>query len=140
MVATLDNLILGMLLYAFFGITLATFPITCWGPDSIFSYWTTWGDAGEFFSRTLGIWMLAVTTSPWTIGMPKEMLAKIYLVVNIYVTPLFGYVALSLDTSGPGPNALVPINLWLPQLAISIAILALNILVVKDLPKGSGMF
>ena len=40
MVATLDNLILGHLLYAFFGITLATFPIQCWGPDSVFAYWT----------------------------------------------------------------------------------------------------
>lgn len=137
---SLDNLILFHLLYAFFGITLATFPITFWGPDSMFSYWTAWGDAGMFFGRALGVWMLVVTTSPWTIGMPKELLAKLYLPINLYITPLFAYVAFSLDTSGPGPNAMVPVNLWVPQVAISVVFLVLNVLVVKDLPKGSGMF
>ena len=137
---SLDNLILFHLLYAFFGITLATFPITFWGPDSMFSYWTAWGDAGMFFGRALGVWMLVVTTSPWTIGMPKELLAKLYLPINLYITPLFAYVAFSLDTSGPGPNAMVPVNLWVPQVAISVVLFVLNVLVVKDLPKGSGMF
>ena len=74
---SLDNLILGHLLYAFFGITLATFPITIWGPDSVFSYWTEWGDAGMFFGRTLGLWMFLVTTSPWWAGMDKAVLAKV---------------------------------------------------------------
>ena len=140
MVATLDNLILGHLLYAFFGITLATFPIQCWGPDSVFAYWTVWGDAGNFFGRALGIWMLVVTTSPWTISMDKAMLAKIYLPINLYITPLFAYVAMYVDTAGPGANALLPINLWWTQVPISVILLLINILVVKDLPKGSGMF
>ena len=137
---SLDNLILVHLLYAFFGITLASFPITCWGPNSVFSYWTEWGDAGMFFGRALGVWMLVVTISPWTIGMPKELLAKLYLIINIYITPLFVYVAFFVDTSGPGPNALLPINLWMPQVAFSVVFLVLNVLVVKDLPKGAGMF
>jgi hypothetical protein len=136
----LDNLILGHLLYAFFGVTLATFPITCWGPDSMFSYWTEWGDAGMFFGRALGIWMLVVTTSPWTVGMDKATLAKLYLPINLYITPLFAYVAMYIETSGPGPNALLPVNLWWPQVFISLALLVVNVLVVKDLPKGAGMF
>ena len=37
-----DTLCLFSLLYAMFGITLATFPLTFWGPDSLFCYWTTW--------------------------------------------------------------------------------------------------
>lgn len=98
------------------------------------------GDAGNFFGRALGIWMFAATTSPWTIGMDKNMLAKLYLPINLYITPLFAYCAFAMDTTGPGANALIPLNLWIPQIAISAVLLVLNILVVKDLPKGSGMY
>lgn len=37
-------------------------------------------------------------------------------------------------------NALLPISMWIPQSAIGAVFLVLNILVVKDLPKGSAMF
>ena len=67
--------------------------------------------------------------------MDKAMLAKIYLPINLY-TPLF-CVAMYVDTAGPGANALLPINLC-DAGAISVILLLINILVVKDLLKGSA--
>lgn len=93
-------------------------------------------DAGMFFGRATGVWMLTVTTSPWWAGMDKSVLCKLFLPINIYLTPLFYYCS-TLSTTGPGVDALLPINMWIPQAVLSLGFLVLNILVVRDTPKNN---
>ena len=88
--------------------------------------------------RGLGAWMFVASTSPWWAGMDKNTLCKLYLILDIYFTPLFAYCAFYLDTTGPGPNAIVPINLWIPQIGISVIYVVLTYLAIKDLPKSAG--
>lgn len=80
-----DTLCLGMCaVYSFFGITLAISMRSFWGPDSPgFTYWNVGDASGEWFARALGIWMTAVTTSPYWAGMDKNVLAKIYIIINV---------------------------------------------------------
>ena len=91
-------------------------------------------DSGEWFARALGIWMAAITLSPWTIGMDKSALARLYLVPNVLFMGMFCYAALVLETTGPGKNALLPINLWYTQLPIAAAFLMLNLTAVGETP------
>ena len=53
---------------------------------------------------------------------------------------MFFQAAFYLEDSGPGANAILPFNMWIPQIAIGITFLVLNILVVMELPKGAAMF
>ena len=89
-------------------------------------------DSGEWFGRALGIWMVAITLSPWTIGMDKSALARLYLVPNVLFMGMFLYAAVGLETTGPGKNAMLPINLWYTQLPIAALFLFLNITAVGE--------
>jgi hypothetical protein len=90
-----DTLCLGMAaVYSFFGITLAVAGKTCWGPESQFCYWSEMDESGEWFGRTLGVWMTLVTTSPYWAGMDKAVLCKVYLPLNVLKTLLFLQVCL----------------------------------------------
>jgi hypothetical protein len=121
--------------YAGFGITLAIAPDVFFGPESPLSYWTTMGPDGVWFGRAAGVWMTFVTTSPYWAGIPKDALCKVYLPINLIVAGLIAQAAFLMDNTGPGKNALLPtLNLWVPQVAISVAILLLNLAVVSS-PK-----
>ena len=67
------------------------------------------------------------------------ILCKQYLIWNVLSLLFFYQAAFSMEDTGPGANALLPFNLWLPQGAIGLSFAVLNALVVKDLPKGTGM-
>ena len=132
--------LLMMAVYGFFGITLAIAPAFFFGPDSIIAYWTFTPDtSGTFFGKALGIWMTAITTSPWVCGVDKGSLAKVYMIWNIFSLPLFIQCAMRDDT-GPGANALLPVNLWMPQVLIGAGFIVFNYLAIKGLPKGGAMF
>ena len=60
-------------------------------------------------------------------GVPYENLAKQLLMFNLVSFPLFLQAAFTLDTTGPGANALVGVNLWYTQLPIALVLIALNI-------------
>jgi hypothetical protein len=118
-----------------FGITLAIGADVFYGPESPLSYWTTMGPDGVWFGRAAGVWMTFVTTSPYWAGIPKDALCKVYLPINLIVAGLIAQAAFLMDNTGPGKNALLPtLNLWVPQVAISVAILLLNLAVVSS-PK-----
>ena len=132
--------LLMMAVYGFFGITLAIAPAFFFGPDSIVAYWTFTPDtSGTFFGKALGIWMTAITTSPWVCGVDKGSLAKVYMIWNIFSLPLFIQCAMRDDT-GPGANALLPVNLWMPQVLLGAGFIVFNYLAIKGLPKGGAMF
>ena len=76
--------------------------------------------------------MTAVTLSPWTVGMNKVTLAKMYLPINCLLMGLFAQAAFTLETSGPGKNAALPINMWWTQLPIAAAFLGMNFLAVGE--------
>ena len=52
-----------------------------------------------------------------------ESLAKIYLPINVLLGAMFAQAAFSLKSTGPGPNAALPFNMWLTQLPIAATIL-----------------
>ena len=83
--------------YSLFGVTLAINPNYFWGPSSPFCYWTEMDESGEWLGRALGIFMTAVTTSPWYAGINKAALVKVYLIPNIFWFGLFLQAGVSLN-------------------------------------------
>jgi len=129
-----------LVVYGGFGITMFPLVNFFYGPDSIIAYYTETSEFQTFFARVTGLLFIMVTPGPYVFGVPFEAACKQYLVWNFFSLFLFVHAALYLETGGPGVNALLPISLWYPQVAIGATFLLLNILVVKDLPKGSAMF
>lgn len=136
---TPEKLCLGMAcVYSFFGFTLLAEPSFFWGPKSPMSYWTVMDDSGVWFGRTLGLWMAAVTLSPYYAGIPKLALCKVYLPINIVFIALFSYASFGLTTTGPGKNALLPINMWWTQLPIAATFLLMNIMILMPKSKAKA--
>jgi len=129
-----------LVVYGGFGATMFPLVNFFYGPDSIIAYFTETSEFETFFARAVGVLFLMVTPGPYVFGVPFEAACKQYLVWNLFSLFLFVDAALNLETGGPGVNALLPISMWIPQSAIGAVFLVLNILVVKDLPKGSAMF
>ena len=135
---SVDTLCLGMCIYAFFGITLALSPRDFWGPESPLCYWTEMDASGQWFGRGLGIFMFSVVLSPWTAGADKDTLAKIYLIPNLVFTLLFVQASFFMAETGPGKNAILPINMWWTQLPISLALVYFNVLALGEAkPKAT---
>lgn len=114
--------------YGGFGIFLATIPGVAFGKNSPVSYWTTFGEAGEWFARGFGIVAVSLFTSPFWAGMPTDVLAKVALPMNILFLPLFFQAAMVLPTAKDSTNAVLPFNLWFTQIPLAASILALNIM------------
>ena len=82
----------------------------------------------------------------FTIRDPLSLPTLQYLAINLLFLPLFlwAYFPLgawpTLTTTGPGPNALLPVNLWGVQLCIHIPVLLANLAIVMKLPKGPAMY
>jgi len=84
--------------------------------------------SGVWFGRAMGIWMTAITLSPWTAGVSKSALAKVYIVPNVLFLGLFLQASFCLDSTGPGANAALPsLNLWWTQLPIAATFLMWNV-------------
>ena len=76
--------------------------------------------------------MTAVTLSPWTVGMNKATLAKMYLPINCIFLGMFAQASFAMETTGPGKNAAFPINMWWTQLPIAAAFLGMNFLAIGE--------
>ena len=122
--------------YGGFGVTLYANANFFFGPDSIVSYFEESCFQGQFFGRALGLMFTSVVLGPYVFGIEPAALCKQYLMWNSLSMIFFVQGAMRDDT-GPGVNALLPINLWITQVAIGLGFLVLNILVVKDLSKGA---
>ena len=135
-----DTLCVGMAaVYSFFGVTLAISMRDFWGTNSPgFSYWTVSDDAAQWFARAVGVWMTAVTLSPWTCGMPRDVLVKLYLPCNISLFLMFVQAAFFMDTTGPREGNYVPFNMWITQLPIAAYFLYLNFKAVSEAPKSKS--
>ena len=83
--------------------------------------------------------MMAITLSPYYAGMDTAALSRVYLIWNVLSEILFVQMA-GRDDTGPGANALLPVNLWQVQVLAGAAFIVFNGMVVKDSPKGAGMF
>ena len=64
--------------------------------------------------------------------MDKVTLCKIYLPVNVGLMALFAQAAFLLDTTGPGKNAALPLNMWWTQLPIAAIFLMWNLQAVGE--------
>ena len=117
--------------YGGFGVFLATIPETSFGGDSPVSYWTSFGEAGIWFARFLGIIMVSIYTAPFWGDMPAAALAKATLPINILALPMFYMAAAKIPTASGAKNAILPFNLWWTQLPIAIGLLALNVMALK---------
>jgi len=134
--------LLMMAVYGGFGLTMFPFAAVnfFYGPDSIVCYFTEISEFQTFFAQAVGLLFIMVTPAPWLFGVPFDAQTKMYLVWNSLSLILFYQAAFTYETAGPGVNALLPFNMWIPQIGIGATFLALNVLIVKDLPKGSAMF
>lgn len=126
--------------YGFFGVTLYGNANFFWGPESMFAYFEESCFQGQFFGRALGLMFMSVVLGPFIFGIDPAALCKQYLLWNSLSMVFFVQGAFMRDDTGPGVNAMLPLNLWIPQVAIGVVFLILNVLVVKDAPKGTGMF
>merc|ERR1711988_680355 len=70
-------------IYVPFGIMLVLSGEAFFGGKSPFSYWTSFGEAGQFFGRTLGFMFVLVFSSPFWAGVPAEALVKVLLPLSI---------------------------------------------------------
>ena len=85
--------------------------------------------------------MTSTVLGPFVFGIDPEALCKQYLMWNILSVPFFVQGAFFEDDSGPCPDSLLPVNLWISQVGIAAVFIILNILVVKDIKtKGSALF
>ena len=123
-----------------FGTTLMISPKWFWGPDSIFCYWEVNDETGVFFGRMLGTIMVALYLSPLYAGLEYAKLAKIVMPMNIFFLSYFAKAAFFMESIGPGPNALLPINLWVLQIPIGLFFLLWNIKVLRDTKGATLMF
>ena len=129
--------------YGFFGVTLFAAPNFFWGPDSIVKmcYFESTCYQGSFFGHALGLFMTSTVLGPFVFGIDPEALCKQYLMWNVLSVPFFVQGAFFEDDSGPCPDSLLPVNLWISQVGIAAVFIILNILVVKDIKsKGSALF
>jgi hypothetical protein len=123
---------------ACFGSTLMIAPKWFWGPDSLFAYWEVNDDTGVFFGRLLGITMCCLYLSPLYSGLEYAKLAKIAMPVNCFALSYFAKCAFFIDKTGPGNNALLPVNLWVMQVPIGLGFLLWNVKVLRD-TKGAAL-
>jgi len=130
-----NALCLGMAcVYSFFGITLAISMRDFWGPNSPgATYWNVADASGQWFARATGIWMTAVTTSPYWAGVDKHALKKVYLPLNLLLMPMFIQCAFYMgkDTAPPKTNIL-PINMWITQVPVGGLLLISNLLAMRE--------
>ena len=123
-----------------FGTTLMISPKWFWGPDSIFCYWEVNDETGVFFGRMLGTIMVALYLSPLYAGLEYAKLAKVSLPINIFFLSYFAKAAFFMESIGPGPNALLPINLWVLQIPIGLFFLLWNIKALRNTKGATLMF
>lgn len=123
---------------ATFGSTLIIAPKFFWGPDSLFCYWEVNDESGVTFGRMLGCLMCMLYLAPFYAGLDYSKLAKITLPLNIFFLSYFCKCAFFIGKTGPGPNALLPLNLWVLQVPIGLGFLIWNIKVLQE-TKGSTL-
>ena len=120
--------------YGSFGLTMFPGVNFFYGPESPIAYFTETSEFQTFFGRNVGLLFIMVVLGPFVFGVPYEAACKQYLVWNILSLPLIVQAAFYLETSGPGVNAVLPVNMWVPQVAIGVVMLVLNVLVVMTPP------
>jgi hypothetical protein len=122
--------------YGGFGFTMFPMVNFFYGPESPIAYFTETSEFQTFFARAVGLLFIMIVLGPYVFGVPFEAAAKQYLVWNSLSLPLFIQAAFYLKTAGPGVNAVTPFNMWIPQIAIGVVFLILNILVVFTSPPA----
>ena len=124
--------------YGGFGFTMFPMVNFFYGPDSPIAYFTETSEFQTFFARVTGLLFIMIVLGPYAFGVPFEAAAKQYLVWNIFSLPMFVQAAFYFKTAGPGVNAVTPFNMWIPQIAIGVVFLILNVLVVTSPPAKKG--
>ena len=130
--------------YSFFAVGLAISPNTFFGPDTplvITSHFSTpFDDKTILFARFFAGTALSTLWAPWLISVPYDKWTKILLLNNICVSAVYSWGLLIVDPSFTHGGETLPMMMWYSEYALGFAILALNIYIVKDVPKtGSDM-
>ena len=100
--------------YGGFGITMFPMVNFFYGPESPLAYFTETSEFQTFFAPS---WtpLYHNHARPFAFGVPYEAACKQYLVWNVLSLPMFVQAAYYLETSGPGANAVLPVNMWIPD-------------------------
>jgi hypothetical protein len=123
--------------YGSFGIMLLLAPDFFLGPKSYLCFWTSMDESGKWFARASGAQSLAfIVYGPYYGGLSKDALVKVFLPMNIVAFVLMLQGAFS-TASIYSKNSFAKISLWKLILPFAAAILALNLLALKEAAGGS---
>jgi len=123
--------------YGSFGIMLLLAPDFFLGPKSYLCFWTSMDESGKWFARASGAQSLAfIVYGPYYGGLSKDALVKVFLPMNIVAFLLMLQGAFS-PASIYSKNSFAKISLWKLILPFAAAILALNLLALKEAAGGS---
>ena len=127
--------------YSFFATGLAISPDFFFGPGTPFvitqHFAEPFADTTVLFARFFSVAALSTLWAPFLIGVPFEKWAKLLLINNLGVTLVYTWGLFLCPTDFIG-GLTIPMMMWYSEYALGFAILAVNVLVVKDVPKGAG--
>ena len=70
--------------------------------------------------------------------MPKDVLAKVYMPLNVIFMGMFLHASFVLETTGPAPGNILPFNLWWTQLPIAAFMLYANVQALGECSADGG--
>jgi len=122
-------------MYGFFSVGMISDAKVFYGAASPLCYFTVFDVSAEWFAKSAGTIIFFIIMAPFFAGVSYETYARISLPISTLMLPLFIQAALFTTTTGPdgctSPMAM-PFNLFIPQIALGVGILAWNILALKE--------
>ena len=133
---TLNNFVYFiMAMYGFFGVGMLSDAKVFFAAESPLCYFTVFDVSAEWFAKSSGTIIFFMLMSPFFAGVSYETLARISLPINLLQLPIFVQGAFFSTTTGPdgctSPYAM-PFNLWIPQVALGVAMLVWNVMALKE--------
>jgi len=130
--------------YSFFATGLMISPDFFFGPDTplvMTSHFATpFDEKTILFARFFAGTALSSLWAPFLISVPYDKWCKILLINNFFVTITYTYGLFIVDPANTHGGLMIPKMMWFSEYVLGFFILALNIYIVKDVPKtGSDM-
>ena len=139
---TLTNFVyFTMAMYGFFGVGMLSDAKFFFAAESPLCYFTAFDVSAEWFAKSSGTIIFFMLMSPFFAGVSYETLARILLPINLLQLPIFIQGAFFSTTTGPdgctSPYAM-PFNLWIPQVALGVAMLVWNVMALNEAVNEAG--
>ena len=128
--------------YSFFATGLMISPNFFFGPDTPFvitsHFAEPFSDGMCLFAKFFAGTFLSLGWAPFLIDIPYEKWAKLLLINNVFVTVTYTWGLFMIPASATHGGLFMPMMMWYSEYALGFVLLALNIYIVKDVPKGAG--